>query len=389
MLSVSGALATAVAFGPARMGFGLFVPIFREQFGLSTALAGTIASGAFGGFFLALVLTALAIVRVGPRLPVTIGSLFGLLGMGMVAAADGLVLLATGTILAATAAGCCWSPFNNAAQRDVPRDRQARMLSIVSTGTTVGVAIAALLAMAMIGLQQSWRIAWLAFAGFALLSAVFNLLTLRHLARLPHASDQRTDFRQLIRPCCMPLYGIALSFGISSGIYLSFAVDHISAAGGLAGIAPSLAGPVLYAAFGAGGLVGLLTAEVEYRVGLTSVIRTIFGVSAASLALIALLPAQWSGVLISGAMQGMCVMVLSAVFAFWSKRLFPELPTVGLSSVLCMYALGNMLGPIAGGYIATASNLAVMLLGTGALSLVTAVAFPSQSRRRRREPAYG
>ena len=31
----SGFLATAVAFGPARMGFGLFLPNFREEFALT------------------------------------------------------------------------------------------------------------------------------------------------------------------------------------------------------------------------------------------------------------------------------------------------------------------------------------------------------------------
>jgi hypothetical protein len=36
-LSAAGFAATAISYGPARMGFGLFVPQLREAFGLSGA----------------------------------------------------------------------------------------------------------------------------------------------------------------------------------------------------------------------------------------------------------------------------------------------------------------------------------------------------------------
>jgi hypothetical protein len=52
-LTAAGFVATAVAFGPARMGFGLFLPGFREEFALSTSAAGMIASGGFLAFLAA------------------------------------------------------------------------------------------------------------------------------------------------------------------------------------------------------------------------------------------------------------------------------------------------------------------------------------------------
>ena len=48
-LGLAGFAATAVAYGPARVGYGLFVPDFREAFGLSTGAAGLVGSGLQAG----------------------------------------------------------------------------------------------------------------------------------------------------------------------------------------------------------------------------------------------------------------------------------------------------------------------------------------------------
>ena len=65
---LAGFAATAVAYGPARTGYGLFAPDFREEFGLSTGTVGVVGSGLQAGFLLALVATALLVARLGPRL---------------------------------------------------------------------------------------------------------------------------------------------------------------------------------------------------------------------------------------------------------------------------------------------------------------------------------
>jgi hypothetical protein len=76
-LGLAGFTATAVAYGPARTGYGLFVPDFREEFGISTGTAGVIGSGLQAGFLLALAATALLVARLGPRLLVAAGDAAG------------------------------------------------------------------------------------------------------------------------------------------------------------------------------------------------------------------------------------------------------------------------------------------------------------------------
>ncbi|MES1923972.1 MFS transporter [Salinisphaera sp. T31B1] len=380
-LAFGGALATAVAFGPARMGFGLFLPIFRERFALSTAGAGLIASGAFAGFLVALLLTAWLISRRGPRLPVALGSFAAMSGMVLVAISQNTGMLAFGTVLAATSAGFCWSPFNNAAERGVPSERRERALSIISTGTAAGIVGAGVLALAVAGLDHGWRTVWVVFCLAALLSAIVNLYALARLPRGAARTVPRGWLGQLVAPPTWPLLAIALSFGVTNGFYLSFAVDHVSQAGGLAGIATALSGPVLYIALGIGGTVGFLTADIKTRIGLTALVRGIFTCSLASLCLLGLLPTAWSALLLSAALQGACIMVLSAIFSFWSSRLHPGLPTLGFTATLAMFALGNIVGPALGGFLAGPLGLAWTFVAQAAISLATIVLFPGQPRR--------
>lgn len=378
-IAIGGALGTAVAFGPARMGYGLFLPNFREAFSLSTAQSGLIASGAFAAFFGALLLSAYLVMRCGPRLPVVAGALAAAAGMGLVASAQNLLMLATGMIVAATSAGLCWSPFNNAAGRAIASASRGRVLSIVSTGTTVGIAGAGLCALAVAVLSWNWRTVWFGFSAVAMLCAVLNLGVLRRLPEAPISSFDPQIFKRLLHKAIWPLYFIAVSFGMTNGIYLSFAVDRVDGAGGLTGLQSGGSGAVLFIAFGIGGTIGLLTADVEKRIGLRRLVQVIFLCSAASLLLLAPWARTWLGVVGSAALQGLCLMGLSAVFSFVSQRLYPDIPSASFTAVLTVYAFGNVVGPALAGYIASASSLVVVFIVAATLSLVTSVLFRDHS----------
>lgn len=381
-IAIAGALGTAVAFGPARMGYGLFLPRFRETFSLSTANAGIIASAAFAAFFAALLMAAYLVARHGPRLPVVCGALAAAAGMALVAVSQNSAMLAFGIVLAATSAGFCWSPFNDVAGRAVPGSSRDRVLSIVSTGTTAGIAGAGLCALAVAGLEQSWRTIWMGFAAVAMLCALVAARSLQDLPVPPPASLDRGTFKRLVKKAARPLHAIAASFGATNGIYLSFAVDHVNAAGGIAGLQAGGSGAVLFIAFGVGGTLGLLTADIEQRIGLRRLVQTIFLCSMASLLLVAFWPTNWVSVTASAALQGLCLMGLSAIYSFVSGRLYPDLPTLSFTAVLATYALGNVIGPVLAGYTAAAFGLAAVFSGAAALSLATAVFFRADEASR-------
>jgi predicted MFS family arabinose efflux permease len=397
-LTAAGFLATAVAFGPARMGFGLFLPAFRDAFGLSTSTAGLIASGGFLAFLGTLLLSAWIGRLFGERVAVSAGALAAALGFAAVAAANGAGLLALGIALAATSAGLCWAPFNDAAERVVPEAKRPTALSVVSTGTTFGVAAAALLALAVTQGALDWRGAWI---GFAISGVVLALVARAGLppskaakgtrkavadivrAGLPgHRSEPAAAATEasLIRPAAVPLYVTAMCFGLTNAIFLSFAADRVVGAGGLPGLPEANASVAIFLGYGVFGALGMATGRIEARIGLAPLFCVIFGAGALSLVLIGLAPTSWAGVIAASGLHGAAIMMVSAVLSFWSIRLFPGRSTLGFTAALLSMATGSVLGPVVAGLLAEAAGPVVMFLVAAMPSLATALWFAAKLR---------
>jgi len=407
-LTAAGFFATAIAFGPARMGYGLFLPSFRAEFGLSTATAGLIASAGFLAFLLALLASALIGRLYGARVSVMTGGLAAAAGFAAVAAAGSAGLLAVGIALAATSAGLCWAPFNDAAERVVPEAGRATALSVVSTGTSFGVVAAAALAWAVSRGMLDWRGAWIGFAvGGILLAAIARagLPPIRAPGQRPRRTgDAVTDIVQaglqagrgaaatprsaaatasLVRRAVIPLYVSALCFGMTNAIFLSFAADRVVAAGGLPGLPDTAASTVIFLGYGIFGVLGLATGRIEARIGLAPLLCGIFAAGALSLVLIALAPSSWAGVVAASGLHGIAIMMVSAVFSFWSLRLFPGRGTLGFTATLMCMASGSVVGPAAAGVLSAAQGPVVMFLAAAIPSLAMALWFGARLRRAR------
>ncbi|MBM9596216.1 MFS transporter [Roseitranquillus sediminis] len=367
--SAAGFAATAITYGPARMEFGLFLPEFRSAFSMSSGQAGLVSALGFLGLLAAYAMIA----RRGPRLPVVIGLCAATLGTALVALAPSLALLSAGVFLAMSSAGFAWAPFNNAVHRVVADERRPSALSIVSTGTSLGIAAAGAIAL-VLGLGgMSWRVGWAAFAVASALALLANWMALRDVAGSGGpASDE--PWRVLLRARAIPLYGIALSFGVTTAVYISFAADRVQQAGGLPGLPEGLSPAVMFLSFGTLGLAGLATGRAKAAAGLPSLIRLLLIASTLSLLLVALAPRSWPGFVLSAGLQGVYVMMTSAVLAFWSERLFPELPSLSFTITLLAVAAGSVLGPLGAGIVSGAAGGGPMFLGAAALSAVTAAA---------------
>ncbi len=404
-LTLAGFVATAIAFGPARMGFGLFLPAFRDAFALSTAMAGLIASSGFLAFLVALLASAWLGPRYGARLPVMSGAFLAAAGFVAVAVAGGANILALGIALAGASAGLCWAPFNDAAERVLPAAARASALSVISTGTTFGVLVAAGLAVAVTQDMLGWRVAWFVFALGALGLAIAARLgvpassrglrpTRNAMAEIVHAglpgdlgpepgADALVPRPRLTQRAAIPLYGTAFCFGMTNAIFLSFAADRVVAAGGLPGLPDAAASTVIFLGYGICGVLGLATGRVEARFGLAPLFCAIFAAGALSLALVALAPTSWSAVLAASGMHGAAIMMVSAVFSFWSLRLFPGRGTLGFTAALLSMATGSVLGPALAGLVAAYHGPRVMFLLAALPALGTALWFGARLQRAR------
>ncbi|WP_158001925.1 MFS transporter [Pseudorhizobium pelagicum] len=370
-IAIVGFVATAITFGPGRMAYGMFLPQLKEEFAFSAGTAGAIAGLGFAAFLLALFVTGSLTPRFGPRLPLLIGGGFAVAGFALTALAPGMAVLSLGVACASASAGFAWTPFNSMTQQAVPEQYRRRVLSIVSTGTTFGIIAAGVLAMGIAAGGLSWRIAWAAFAAIAPIAVILPMLLLSKQDGFEHGRrvDIRKEFSRLRRREAVPLYGLALSFGATNGTYLSYWIEHISQSGGLPGVPSELIGPVLFIAFGLAGCLGLFTGDVVERRGLRMVLLVLFSGSAASLLLLGFLPGSWAGTLASAALQGICVMCLSAIYSFWSQRLFPDIPAESFTAVLMLYAAGSVIAPPVAGQLGSALGLGPTLALFGAVSI--------------------
>jgi len=354
------------------MGFGLFVPAFSGTFQLDATTIGLISSLGFTGFFLALLTAQMLINRTGPEAPVLAGLASATLGMGLVAAAPALPVLGAGVFFASASAGFAWTPFNDAVHRKIRDTDRATALSEISTGTSLGIALAGAAALAMVYTGISWRILWALFALAAAGALVANWAALRQVEKSAEAPPPR-NWRALCQIAILPMLAAGFALGTSSAIYISFAGRHFAEAGGVAGLPAAATPGAVFLCFGLAGLAGLLSGRFRDAIGLPLLLRLAMLAGAGSLALAGLLPGSWAGLAGSAALQGIHVMVTSAILAFWSERLYPSMPTLSFTAALLATAAGNILGPAVAGVVSDMAGTAPMFIGAavvpGALAL--------------------
>lgn len=370
-LSAAGFAATAITYGPARMGFGLFLSEIRGDFALSTGMAGLISSLGFLGMLVGLVAAYATLALAGPRPPVLLGLGLATLGTALVSGAAGLPMLTLGIVLAMSSTGFAWAPFNNIVSRRLPDETRPSALAIISTGTSLGIAGAGATAIAVSLSGLPWRMAWAAFSIISAGALLANVVALREPTGPLGASTPTAPWATLLHRSAMPLYAIALSFGTTTAIYFSFAADRIEQAGGVPG-APSGSSPaILFVCFGIFGLLGLATGRIKGSTGLSTLLRGLLVASAVSLGLVAMVPTSWGGLVLSAGLQGVYVMMMSAVLSFWSERLFPHMPARSFTAALIAVAVGSVLGPVVAGTMSDTWGPEAMFLATAALSIAT------------------
>ena len=372
-IAIAGFGATAIAFGPARMGFGLFLPEFRQSFALTTTLAGLIASAGFAAFLFALPLTAWLVRLDRPKLPVIAGTLSASLGFLAVSIATGPLQLLVGIMLASASAGLCWAPFNDAAERFVSERSRASVLAVIASGTSLGIILAAGLSLAVTYGVFSWRQAWAGFSAVALFIAFAASFEMPNPARRDKSPRLLADLSLLFLRPAIPLYFATLCFGATNAIYFSLSADRVVTAGGLPGLREGAAAAIIFLSYGACGLLGVFTGWAEAKTGMERLIRLVFTAASVSLILVALAPQSWSAVLVSSGLQGAALMAASAIFSIWSLRLFPGNGTTGFVAALMGLAIGSILGPAIAGLVSTHAGPVVMFLSASTPALLIAL----------------
>jgi predicted MFS family arabinose efflux permease len=373
-VGVAGLLALVATYGIGRQAYGLFVPTFREEFGLSLDVLGFYASAAQAGYLVATVLTGVLTARFGPRVPVVSGCLLLAVGAAVTATAPGPVLLAVGIAAAGTSAGGTWAPFSDAVDLQVPSSGSRRALALVNAGSPAGLVIASGLVLVA---GDRWRAVWWAFASIGLVAAAASWRVLTPGAAEPVLDRARPGLGWFFNTRSVRLLVVTLGVSITSGAYFAYAPDTAQDAG-----LADWIGPAMWAALGvAGAVVGVFGGRIADRYGLRGPLAVTLVLVGGSTLMLLVVPGTVVAALGSAALFGVGFTTAFALVVMWSQEVFHDRPTTGFTLAIVFIAAGFILGPSLFGLLATHVGRSVAVLTSAAPALLVALVPPSRGDR--------
>jgi predicted MFS family arabinose efflux permease len=371
----AGLLALVATYGIGRQAYGLFVPTFRQEFGLSLDVLGFYASAAQAGYLLATVATGVLTARFGPRLPVVSGCLLLAAGAAMTASAPGPLLLAVGVIAAGTSAGGAWGPFSDAVANQVPASGSRRALALVNAGSPVGLMVASVLV--LVG-GDRWRVAWWGFAVVGLVAAAATWRALVPDPAGPAPEERaRPGLAWFINTSSVRLLVVTLGVSITSGAYFAYAPDTAQDAG-----LAAWTGPAMWAALGlAGTAVGVFGGGIANRFGLRGPLAVMLVLVGGSNMMLLVAPGSLVAALGSAAVFGVGFTTGFALLVMWSQLVFHDRPTTGFTLAIVFIAAGFIVGPSLFGVLATHVDRSAALVVTAVPAFLAALVPPSRENR--------
>ena len=370
-VGVAGLLALVATYGIGRQAYGLFVPTFREEFGLALDVLGYYASAAQAGYLVTTVVTGVLTARFGARVPVVAGCLLLAIGAAVTASAPGPILLAVGIIAAGTSAGGAWAPFSDAVDNQVPLSGSRRALALVNAGSPVGLMVASGFVL-MAG--DRWRAVWWGFALVGLVAAAVAWRVLSPAASDPVLARARPRLGWFFNGRSVRMFVVTVGVSVTSGAYFAYAPDTAQDAG-LAG----WIGPAMWAALGiAGAAVGVFGGGIANRYGLRGPLALMLVLVAASMLLLQVAPGSVIAALGSAALFGVGFATGFALLVMWSQQVFHDRPTTGFTLAIMFVAAGFIAGPSLFGVLATHVGRPTALLAAALPALLVALALPSR-----------
>jgi predicted MFS family arabinose efflux permease len=373
-VGLTGLLALIATYALGRQAFGLFVPTFRDEFGLSLDVLGYYASGAQAGYLVATVATGIATARYGPRVPVVAGCLLLTFGAATIATATGPGWLAVGVIAAGTSAGGAWAPFSDAIAYKVPTEQTRRSLSLVNAGSPVGLVVASGVVL-VAGTQ--WRLVWWAFAAFGLVAAAASHRVLTPDEGPRVRGHKRPRLSWFVNPRSLRMLTVALGISITCGAYFAYAPVTVQDAG-----LGSWSGPAMWASLGiAGAAVGAFGGTIANNWGVRRPLAVMLVLISGSLLMLLLWPQYGAVAVGSAALFGIGFTTGFALLVMWSQHVYRDRPTTGFTLAIVFIATGFIVGPSLFGVVAATAGSDVALLVAATPALLVALIPPAPEYR--------
>ncbi|BCB03954.1 MFS transporter [Bacillus sp. KH172YL63] len=367
-ISIIGLLALSIVFGWFRYGFGLLLPKFKEDFNLSASVLGIISSLTFLSFLVGALIVIILVSRKGSR-PVILAGIFAVsTGLLMAAITHNSMIFAIGCTIAGLSPGLTWSSFSNSVKQHVKERIQNRSLSIISTGSTVGLVMISSYYLLTDG---EWRLIWATggIIGFVIL--VWGYRAIPVLKDKQTSGDRKQiNVRAFMTNQSKPLFLASLLFGISEATYWTYSADFVQE-----NFTISHANAIFFLVAGVGGIAGLWAGDFINKFGYkVSFVFTVLLYSG-SIALL-FIAEDWLLVCISGLLFGCSFMIYAAYLAIWSSKVFPSMPAQGFSFSIVLLNIGAIIGPAVFGAILAFVAYKWIFLMVGIIASLKVMLFP-------------
>jgi predicted MFS family arabinose efflux permease len=353
-LVVGGTVLIAGTYGLARYGYGLFLPTFQAEFALTATVSGLLATGAFGSYCAAALLSGRLVGAGRARAAAALAGALAAGGCVAVAAAQTPLALGISLLVAGSGAGLASPALVALVDRAVPAPARPRAQTVVNAGTGLGVLVSGPFA-----LLGHWRVAWLCFAAF---TAVATVATLRAAPLSPgttRAADPLGSTARRLRPAVLA----ALLAGLGSAAVWTFGRSLVVDAGGLGSFGSSMFWVVL----GAAGITGAVAGDAVERWDVPRAWAAFALALAGSTLGLAAAPGVPVVAFAGAAAFGGGYVALSGVLIAWGSRLVPDAPGSANAVLFLTLAAGQALGALLLGGVADLTSPASAFVVAAAL----------------------
>lgn len=377
-LTGAGIALIATSYGLARFSYGLFVPVFQQEFGLDAATTGAIASGSYLSYCIAIVVSTLLTPRYGGRIVALAAGSIATVGTLLIGIAPNAALLAVGVLIAGASTGLASPPLAHAVAHTVRPHIRNRTQTIINAGTGLGLAVAAPIALLTL---DHWRAAWIAFA---IVSAATTAWVFRSVPAGPAYGRRSGTWASLIPKPLFPqgsglLLLAAGLMGVASTAIWTFGRDLLVSSGGLSETTSTLAWVFL----GAFGMLGAASGDFGHKFGLRRSWRSFMLLMALGTVMFALFPGSVSLAWIAAAAFGIAYLGLSGLLLIWGTNVYSYSPASGVGMTFLAIAIGQAIGSPLIGIVSELSGPRIALILAGIIATMTAFLRPLSARRSR------
>ena len=363
LLGATGFGLIAVCYGFARFAFGLFLPAISTDFELSSTLAGIVSAGSFLGFCLAIAVAAWLTERVGPRFVAVTAGVAAASGMIGIASTGSGAWLAVFVILAGSSTGFASPALAAAVTSKLAHGSRDTTNTFINAGTSAGVALTGPVA-ALMG--PDWRLAYIGFAGAAILMVLATLKVLSGAAAGPAA---KAPLLPSLGPDLKRLIVAAALSGAASTVVWSFGADLLAANLDWG----SREVGMLWTVMGCVGVIGAGAGWLIARVGMRPVHLVFHLMLALAVVAVGLDGSPPAMVYIGGGLFGAAYLMLTGVYLVWGISALPERPATAVTLAFLALTVGQTLGALAFGFIVERMPPNGAVLSFAALAMVAGV----------------